>query len=166
MSNVQSNIQSHNARLLRKTSTPSKPQKTCNCRQKEACPLDGNCLVEGVIYAATVTTSNGTERDYIGSTGCTFKKRYGGHKYSFAHKKQHLSTELSKYVWKAKEKGGDPQIRWKALHTTRKPENKPQNVCSLCNLERLEIAEAKRERVLNKRSEMTGACVHYRSFYF
>ena len=166
MSNVKATIQSHNARLLRKSITPNKPQKTCNCRRKDSCPLNGNCLVEGVIYMATVKTTDGAERDYIGSTGCTFKKRYGGHKYSFAHKKHHQSTELSKYVWKAKEKGVDPQISWKVLHKTRRPKDKPQRVCLLCNLERMEIAEAKREKVLNKRSELTGACVHYRSCYF
>ena len=106
------------------------------------------------------------ERDYIVSTESTFKTRYGGHKYSLAHKKQHLNTELSKYVWKAREKGEDPQISRKVLHTTGKPVDKPQKVCSLCILERIEIAEAKRERALNKRSELTGSCVHYRKLCF
>ena len=47
MSNVKSTIQSQNAQLLRKSITPSKPQKSCNCRKKDSCPLNGNCLVEG-----------------------------------------------------------------------------------------------------------------------
>jgi hypothetical protein len=166
MNNVKSAIQSHNARLLREPpSTPSDTDKTCNCRRKDTCPLDGNCLVKNIIYKATVKTST-QEMEYIGSTGCTFKQRYGGHKYSFTHRKQHQSTELSKYVWAMKDKGEDPQISWKVLHNIRIPSNKPQRICSLCNLERMEISEAKRDRTLNRRTELTGACVHFRKLYF
>ena len=165
MPNVKCNIQSHNARLLREPAIANNLQKTCNCRQKDACPLAGKCLVKNIIYQATVKTSEG-EKEYIGSTGCTFKQRYGGHKYSFAHREQHLSTELSKFVWRAKDRGEDPHITWKVLHQVRTPPNKPQTICSLCNLERMEIAEAKRERTLNKRTELTGACVHFRNKYF
>ena len=41
--------------------------KTRNCRQKNACPLDGNCLQPSVIYQATVTRKdNNTTVTYIG----------------------------------------------------------------------------------------------------
>ena len=164
MSNVESIIKSHNARILRQLNMTTNNTKTCNCRNKGECPLEGNCLAEGVIYKATLSTSKG-EMDYIGSTGCTFKKRFSGHKYTITHQNQQNNTELSKYFWKQKDKGEEPKIKWRILHKIRMPD-KQQKICALCNLERIEIASAKRNRTLNKRKELTGSCVHFRKFYF
>ena len=60
--------------------------KTCNCLQKNACPLDGNCLQPSVIYQATVTRIDNTTETYIGLTENVFKTRYRNH------------TELSKHI--------------------------------------------------------------------
>ena len=35
-------------------------QKRCNCRKKDNCPLYGKCLVECIVYEATVSTTNPT----------------------------------------------------------------------------------------------------------
>ena len=43
-------------------------RKTCNCRNKNLCPLDGKCLTNNVIYKATVTTASRTTSNYIGMT--------------------------------------------------------------------------------------------------
>ena len=75
--NIHSLIQSHNSKIL--NSKPKATEKPCNCRKKDACPLDQNCTQENVIYHATV---EGEEKKYIGST-VQFKKRYYGHKDSF-----------------------------------------------------------------------------------
>ena len=46
-------ISSHNAKILRKNDIPQK--KTCNCRNKKSCPLEGKFLSDNIIYQATVT---------------------------------------------------------------------------------------------------------------
>ena len=39
--------------------------KTCNCRPKTECPMDGNCLSECLIYKASVSTT--TNKYYYGT---------------------------------------------------------------------------------------------------
>ena len=42
---------------------------SCNCRQKNTCPLNGNCLQSSVIYQATVKRSdNNTSETYMNLT--------------------------------------------------------------------------------------------------
>ena len=167
MNNIGSIIRAHNAQVLEDTGLDqSEMVKTCNCTKakKSECPLQQKCLTKNVIYKAVVTTSS-DEKHYVGSTGRTFKERYAGHKYSLRHKASENSTELSKYVWKQRSKGEEPSIRWSILHKLKEPKG-PQRICSICNLERMEIAAMKRGKSLNKRSELTGKCVHFRSFYF
>ena len=165
MTNMENQIKSHNAKVLEKSSPPDQTTlRKCNCRNKDECPLDGKCLTTNVIYEAKVKTSN-EEKVYIGSTGRSFKDRYNGHKYTLRHKTAEHSTELSKYVWQKRAKGESPKITWRILHSLREP-RKPQRICATCNLERIEIAAAKRNRALNKKSEMTGKCIHFARFYF
>ena len=77
--------------------------KTCNCRQKNTCPLDGNCLQSSVIYQAIVTRRDNTTETYIGLTENDFKTRYRNHTTSFRHAKHRNSTELSKHIWTLKD---------------------------------------------------------------
>ena len=64
MDNIQSIINKHNKKV---TSIDTKPnaQDQCNCRDKDQCPIDNNCLTSGVIYNARVTTDD-TTKNYIG----------------------------------------------------------------------------------------------------
>ena len=75
MNNTKQIIDNHNKRILNpsgNTSVPAdntKNNKTCNCRQKNVCPLNGNCLESSVVYQATVTRNdNNTAETYIGLT--------------------------------------------------------------------------------------------------
>ena len=52
--------------------------KDCNCRVNNKCPFDGYCLKKG-IYKATVLCSK-SNKEYIGSTGVSFKVRFNQHK--------------------------------------------------------------------------------------
>ena len=52
MPNMSRIIKCHNAKLLNKNKHES---QTCNCRRKEECPLNGNCMAENVVYSAHVT---------------------------------------------------------------------------------------------------------------
>ena len=167
MQNIGSVIKSHNSYVLRESGRDENVQpKMCSCpkTRKDQCPIQQQCLVDNIIYKATVSTSSG-KKEYIGSTGRTFKERYSEHNHTLRHRNPQRSTALSECVWKARDAGETPEITWEVLHQVPKPKG-PQRICSICNLERMEIAMANRERSLNKRSELTGKCVHFRSFYF
>ena len=72
--------------------TQEKERRMCDCRnRKEDCLVNGRCLIENVIYRASVETANKT-KFYVGSTGLTFKNRYTKHKYSFRHEKNSHAT--------------------------------------------------------------------------
>ena len=77
-------VSTHNKNILNGAPKPNKEKRTCNCRNKSTCPLDGTCLDESVIYKCLVTKSENDEgKHYIGLTGGTFKDRWAGHNYSF-----------------------------------------------------------------------------------
>ena len=48
-------------------------------------------------------------------TATIFKERYANHTSSFRHKKDSNKTELSKHIWKLKEKNQDYTIKWSIL---------------------------------------------------
>ena len=73
MNNTKQIIHNHNKRILTASSPPPPLRlittRQCKCRQKNTCPLDGNCLQSSVIYQATVkrkdnnTTGHRTHRE-------------------------------------------------------------------------------------------------------
>ena len=79
MPNMKSIIASHNKTVLSNyTSTPATEHvKECNCRKKEQCPLEGQCLINNIVYQAIVTTNTTTET-YIG-LATNVKERYRNH---------------------------------------------------------------------------------------
>ena len=84
VSNVKQTIDNHNKRKLATANSntaqngnTSDRSKSCNCRKKDACPLNGNCLEKAVIYQATVTRADtGEPETYVGLTANDFKSRY------------------------------------------------------------------------------------------
>ena len=50
-------------------------KKTCNCRQKNTCPLEGNCLQSLVIYQATVTRNDNTQQKHTSDSQKTTSKQ-------------------------------------------------------------------------------------------
>ena len=168
MSNLKSIIQSHNRRVLKEFDNKqgdnkNENVKSCNCRDKAACPLEGKCGTRNVVYKAEVTCGQ-ERRFYIGSTGMSFKERYYGHIRSLRHRNSN-STALSTYCWKVYDKTKImPDIKWKVLHIADNPTS--SRSCRLCDLERMEIAKAKRKLILNKRSELASKCPHHRRMFF
>ena len=81
------------------------------------CPLEGECLQNEIVYPATVTTRGvtGTTETYVGLTATDFKTRWRNHQMSFKHEKRRNDTELSKYLWKLKEKKEGYSISWKII---------------------------------------------------
>ncbi len=75
MPSVKQIIDGHNKAILKKAEVTTQQQdegKKCNCRKKKDCPLNGECMVDEIVYQATVTTGNKTET-YIGLTANNFK---------------------------------------------------------------------------------------------
>ena len=110
--NMASIIKSHNSRILAKDDTHAESNKSCNCRNKDLCPLDGGCLVNNVVYKATVATTPSETKVYIGMTEHSFKTRYNNHKLSFKHRKHSHNTVLSKYIWDLKDNNTEFSIKW------------------------------------------------------
>ena len=84
MNNTKQIIDNHNKCILNSSkhindtadNINTKDSKTCNCRQKNTCLLNGNCLQSSLIYQATVTRKdNSTTETYIGLTENDFKTR-------------------------------------------------------------------------------------------
>ena len=63
MPNVQQIINGRNQTVLKILAQLAQDQagKSCNCRKKDECSLEGNCLSKGIVYQAKVTSMNRTE---------------------------------------------------------------------------------------------------------
>ena len=156
MPKIKQIIDGQNKPILKiaETAQPQKEGgKTCSCRKKEDCPLNGECLVSEVVCQATVTTRN-KEETYIGFTATQFKARYRNHLMSFRHEKRRNETELSKHL---------PQITWKILAKA-KPYTNFTKRCNLCTTEKLFLICRPHMATLNKRNELVSTCRHRRKF--
>ena len=103
MENVKSLINRHNRKTLRETNSKRDQNKTmCNCRDKKSCPKESKFLQKNVVYKSKITTNSGI-KEYIGSTGGSFRKRWYAHTSDIKNEKNN-GTELSKYIRKLKNK--------------------------------------------------------------
>ena len=150
-------IKSHNRNVL---SSKPKPTPACNCRQKDQCPLQGNCLMESVIYRAKVTTSKeDAGMNYLGLTENSFKDRLYKHKNTFKDERKRKNTELSKFIWNLKEKNiANYEIEWSIIDKARTCKNGSKR-CELCLTEKYHIIYQKYP-LLNKRNELLSNCRH------
>ena len=77
MKNMDSIISGHNHNIL----NPKQKSFGCNCRKKDSCPLNGECLTPKVIYRADVSNeANNNQKFYFGLAETTFKERYNKNK--------------------------------------------------------------------------------------
>lgn len=163
MPNFGTAINKHNIKILNETTALSRGK--CNCRDKNNCPLDNECLSENVLYEAVISSDlpNYSPKVYLGITAPKFKLRYANHKKSFTCEKYSNSTELSKEVWRLKNKGANSNIKWKIVKQcpTYNPTSKR---CTLCLSEKLSILEYCGDNMLNKRSEIVATCRHKTKF--
>ena len=163
MSNTKRIIDNHNKQILKSselTANTGKDNKTCNCRQKNTCPLNGNCLQSSVVYQATVTRQdNNITETYVGLTENDFKTRYRNHTASFRHAKHRNSTELSKYIWTLKDNNINFFISWRILSSSL-PYKSSNKRCNLCLKEKFLIICRPELSSLNKRNELVSSCRH------
>ena len=155
MPNIKNIITSHNKKILNESEVV---ERKCNCLKKEECPLENQCLSTNIVYEATLSdnASNATPATYIGISETTFKLRYANHKKAFNHARYEADTELSKAVWKMKNKNMIPNITWK-IRKKCAPYNQSTGKCNLCLSEKLEIIEENENKnLLNKRDELVS----------
>ena len=160
-------IDGHNKAILKNAQNPeeNQPQKMCNCRNEKECPLEGECLQNEIVYQATVTTRGvtGTTETYVGLTATDFKTRWRNHQMSFKHEKRRNDTELSKYLWKLKEKKEGYSISWKIIAKAKAYSNTTKR-CNLCITEKFFILSNPQMATLNKRNELISNCRHQRKY--
>ena len=160
MNNMNNIIKAHNNKIM--NANNSHREYSCNCRQKENCPLPNKCQAESVIYQATVTSNNSTKQ-YIGLTANPFKKRFDVHKNSFNDKENRNSTDLSNHIWNLKDNNTPYKITWKII-THAKPYSPNTKRCNLCLSEKYYIITANRTTSLNTRSELISTCRHRKKY--
>ena len=162
----------YNSKVIREEEKNEKQEKTCNCRKKEECPLKGQCLLENVVYQATLTPLPNPDDDqppdppsltqpetYVGLASTTFKARYANHKTSFNLEKHSSKTALSIHIWELKRKNIDYKLTWKVID--RGQQFSPvTGLCSLCTCEKYQILFHPEKASLNKKEEMFNHCLH------
>ena len=86
----------------------------CNCKNKNNCPLDGNCQASDIIYKCIAWTTANPDKVYLGTAEGNFKKQYYNHKTSFNNRKNASDTTLLKYVREhTKDKYKEtPSLKW------------------------------------------------------
>ena len=117
------------------------------------------------MYKAEVSTDihNYGEKVYKGSTEPIFKSRYGNHKKAFNNVRYKNDTELSKEVWKVKERNANYSVKWSVIKQY-PAYNQNTKRCILCLNEKLAILEDDGENLLNKRSEIISKCRHQNKY--
>ena len=96
MTNIAAIICFHSKQVLK----PKIENYGCNCRDRDSCPMENQCLIPQIVYRADVSNSKDNEtKFYYTLTETSFKKRYGNHKRSFIYDQHKNDTELSKYIW-------------------------------------------------------------------
>ena len=161
MPNIGSIISSHNKKILEEKKPMERGSCNCQVRNRDNCPLDGECMTSNAMYQADISSTDESYpgKVYIGITEPPFKGRYGNHERDFNHEEYANTTELSKEVWEIKKKGFVPSIKWRIIKQipAYNPESKK---CLLCLGEKIEILEREGENLVNKRSELVSTCRH------
>ena len=152
-------IAAHNARV-QKTEEDQQLNPGCNCTGAMGpCPLDGNCLVDSVIYRAEVKDQNSNIQTYTGLTAGTFKKIFYSHMHSFNNRRSEHSTTLSSHVWSLQDRQENFQIDWKVIDRAKKF-NPINRRCGLCTKEKYYIIFQPEGASLNERKELFSTCRH------
>ena len=135
--NMSSMIKSYNKKVIYKD---VKELKSCNCRVKSECPLNGQCQVTDIIYKCTVLSPYKPNKVYHGTAEGDFKKRFYNHRKSFNNEASASNTTLSKkYIWKLKETSNlSPTLVW-SISKKLVPYSNVSKKCLLCLHEKLEI---------------------------
>ena len=160
--NIKQIISSHNKKILKEEEKQAEP--SCNCKDKELCPLNGKCQDKNIIYQATIFTNQPEpeKHTYVGLTATKFKARLSNHKTSFNNGKYRNATTLSNFIWNLKEKDIEYSLKWKKLDQAA-PFTPITGKCNLCTLEKYYLIFQPEICTLNKSDELNNFCLHKNS---
>ena len=163
--NIEAKIISHNKHLISKQKATNIEVKNCNCQKSKICPLDGFCNASNIIYKAELLFKDQQEGQghvYVGLAG-DFKMRFRNHEQSFKDQRKRNQSELSKFIWKQKDRGMvEFTLNW-AVISKEAPFNRVTKRCQLCTKEKVEILRIIHEKgakALNKKDEVFRKCLH------
>ena len=161
--NMKTIINNHNKNILGKNASIN--TSTSNCRNKEACPWNGQCQIQEIVYqdASSSNQPNYKDKKYFGIGEESFKGRLYNHNSSFRNEFYKNDTELSKEHWQIKMKNYTPKITWSIIRKCL-PYNHNSRKCHLSLNEKLEIALYEGEDLLNKKTELISKCRHQNKF--
>ena len=158
MGNFKQKIAAHNSKVKRQAQPQDPPG--CNCTgQMGPCPLNGQCLVDSVVYGAEVLDADLNSETYTGLTSNTFKTRFYKHRSSFNHEDQEHETTLSAHIWDLKRRNKNFEIEW-SVKDRATPFNPVSKKCKLCLKEKYFIIFQPEGATLNQRSELFSTCRH------
>ena len=134
-------------------SKPSMNTSTCNCRNKEACPLNRQCQTGKVIYKVTFPShrKNYKKKKYFGIAVESFKARPYNRNLSFRDKFSKSDADFSKELLQTKKKSYTPEITWRIIRKYL-PYNFNSRKCYFCLDKKLETALYEGNNLLNKRN--------------
>ena len=158
MPNMSQLLAKHNSKV--RNQKAQNPQPGCNCRGgPPACPVEGSCLTEGVVYQASVQrTDDHSLETYTGLTARRFKDRYYEHTADMRDPRRD-GTGLSHHVQRLTESNIPYKISWKII--SRCPSFNPSTkTCKLCLREKFFIMFRPEGATLNDRSEIFATCRH------
>ena len=71
----------------------------CNCRTRENCLLQNQCLASNLTYQAQVeNNANKGTKIYFGLAETSFEVQFANHNQDFNHEQYKISGELSEYI--------------------------------------------------------------------
>ena len=150
----------HNSQVLKDQQGDETHQPGCNCTGRcGPCPLQGGCLVDNVVYKATIVDQDSKVNTYTGLTSNTFKQRFYGHRSTIENKDHENPTTLSTHVWDLKERNKNFEISWSIIDRA-KNFNPATRKCNLCIKEKYYIIFHHQGATLNERSELYSTCRH------
>ena len=136
----------------------------CNYRKKHACPLDGKCRAENIVYKYAASVEGYPYKFYLGAAEGDFKHRFYNHRISFNNQGHSTDTTLSKYVVGMKKKFKVmPSLKWSLIKSVPANPNISKQ-CRLC-LEKFEILKYPNpNELLNNRSKLISKYRHIDRF--
>ena len=158
MPNMKMAVAGHNSQVQKEGQEVENPG--CNCSGRMGpCPLGGGCLVESVVYRATVVQDNSKVDTYTGLTCNKFKDRFYGHRSTFENRDHPNPTTLSTHVWDLKDNDHNFETNWEIVEKA-KDFDPPTRKCRLCLKEKYYILYHPTGATLNERTELYSTCRH------
>ena len=159
---MSSMIKSHTKKVINKD---VKESKSCICRVKSECSLNGQCQVYDIIYQCTILSLDKTNKVYLGTAEGDFKKQFSNYRKLFNNESRANDTTLSKYIWKLKETSNSSPTLAQFIAKKVPPYANISKRCLLCLPKKLEIINYPRpEELLNKKSQLISRCRHANKF--